>query len=260
MSVPEQEQHVAERPVKPTDDTAAATNGAGPKKIAVIMAHPDDPEFVCAGTIARWAAEGNQVAYVLLTSGDKGSHEPGMTPERLMAIREAEQRAACEVLGVQDVVFMRQPDGMLVADLALRRELVRVIRRLKPDIVITMDPTARWFGQEYINHPDHVAAGEATLAALFPAAGNPMYFPEVLAEGLEPHSVREVYLTANSQADVYVDISDHIETKIAAIRAHASQMGDWDVETEMRKWGREVAAHGNGVGEYAEGFKYFKFE
>ena len=232
------------------------------KRIAVIMAHPDDPEFVCAGTVATWAAAGHEITYVLVTSGDKGSDDPAMTPERLAEIREAEQRAACAILGVQDVIFLRYPDGMVVPDLGLRRDLARVIRRLKPDVVLCDDPTVRWADQSYINHPDHMAVAEATLAALFPAARARLYFPELLDEGLEPHKVTEVYVAGGREPDVWVDISGCIERKLAALRAHASQLGDWDPEEMIRTWARETAQRNpNGpAGGYAESFKYFKLE
>ena len=232
----------------------------GPKRVAVVIAHPDDAEFDCAGTVARWTAEGHEVVYVLLTSGDKGSSDPAMTPERLAATRETEQRDACAILGVHDVVFLRHPDGTLVPDLALRRDLVRVIRRLKPDVVICQDPTVRWVDQSYLNHPDHRAAGEATLDAVYPAARDRMTFPELLADGLEPHKVREVYLAGAKEPDVWIDITAHLETKLAALRAHVSQIGDWDFAPEIRDWARETAAKHEGAGDYAESFKYFKLD
>jgi LmbE family N-acetylglucosaminyl deacetylase len=126
----------------------------GPKKIAVIMAHPDDAEFICGGTVARWAEEGNDIVYVLLTSGDKGSDDPEMTPERLVATREAEQVAAATLLGAKDVLFLKQPDAYLEPNLELRKKLVRVIRQVKPDVVVCQDPTVRWADKSYINHPD----------------------------------------------------------------------------------------------------------
>ena len=232
----------------------------GPKRIAVICAHPDDAEFICGGTVARWVAEGHAVIYVLLTSGDKGSEDPAVTPEQLVATREAEQRAACAVLGVEDVIFLRYEDAMLVPDLAMRREMVRVIRRLRPDVVVCQDPTVRWVDQEYLNHPDHRAAGEATLDAIYPAARDRMTFPDLLAEGLEPHKVREVYLAGAKDPDVAIDITAHMETKLAALRAHASQVGGWDPEPMLREWAKETAGRFAGSGEYVEAFKYFKLD
>jgi LmbE family N-acetylglucosaminyl deacetylase len=246
--------------VRAAVEAAAEPEPAGPKRVAVIVAHPDDAEFICAGTVARWVAEGHEIAYVLLTSGDKGSDDPAVTGEQLVAVREAEQRAACEVLGVRDVVFLRYEDAMLVPDLAMRRDLVRVIRRLRPDVVVCQDPTVRWVEQSYLNHPDHRAAGEATLDAIYPAARDRLTFPELLAEGLEPHKVREVYLAGAKDPDVAVDITDHLETKLAALRAHASQLVGWDPESAVREWARDTAGRFEGSGEYVESFKYFKLD
>ena len=245
-------------------EAAASPPEAGPKRIAIVFAHPDDAEFICAGTVARWVAEGHHVTYVLLTNGDKGSSDPSVTPEQLVATRAAEQRAACKILGVRDVVFVGFSDAMLVADLDTRREVVRVIRRLKPDVVVCGDPTIRWVGQDYLNHPDHRAAGEVTLDAIYPAARDRMTFPELLAEGLEPHKVAEVYLSGAKEPDVWIDTTPYLDKKLAALRAHASQLGDWDPEEMVRQWARETAARNpnppEGAGEYAEAFKYFKLD
>ena len=236
----------------------------GPKRIVVIMAHPDDAEFVCSGTVARWVTEGHTLIYVLLTSGDKGSADPAVTPADLVAVREREQRAACAILGVAEVVFMHKEDAMLVPDLALRRDLVRVIRQLKPDVVVCSDPTVRWVDQEYLNHPDHRAAGEATLDAIYPAARDRMTFPELLAEGLEPHKVAEVYLAGAKEPDIWIDTTPYIDAKLAALRAHASQLGDWDPDEAIRTWAKDTADRNPtkpaDAGEYAESFKYFKLD
>ncbi|HEU0115689.1 MAG TPA: PIG-L deacetylase family protein [Thermomicrobiales bacterium] len=240
-------------------DAETTPEPAGPKRIAVIFAHPDDAEFICAGTVARWAAEGNHITYVLLTSGDKGSDDQAVTPAQLVATREAEQRAAADILGVADVVFLRYADAMLVPDLDLRRTLTRVIRQVRPDVVICQDPTVRYVGQEYLNHPDHRAAGEATLDAVYPAARDRLTFPELLAEGLEPHKVREVYLAGSENADVAIDITPYLDVKLAALRAHASQIG-WDPSEMVRKWAHEEATRFPGSGDYVEAFKYFKLD
>lgn len=242
------------------EDAQRHPDPPGPNRIAVIFAHPDDAEFICAGAVARWVAEGHHVTYVLLTSGDKGSEDPAVTPEALVATRTAEQRDACAVLGVQEVQFLGYADAMLVPDLAMRKELVRVIRTLRPDVVVCQDPTVRFVGQNYLNHPDHRAAGEATLDAVYPAARDRMTFPELLAEGLEPHKVREVYLAGANAPDVAIDITAYMETKLAALRCHKSQMGEWDPEPEIRKWAREDAERFPDHGEYAETFKYFKLD
>lgn len=212
-----------------------------PGRAMVIMAHPDDIEFACAGTVARWVRDGAGVCYVLCTSGDVGIDEAGMTRERAAEIREAEQRAAAEVVGVREVVFLREPDGMLVNTLELRRRLVREIRRFKPDVVITGDPTVVWAGPNYINHPDHRAASQAALDAVFPAAGQPNLFEDLAQEGITPHKVRKVYASAWSDADLYVNISDTIDLKIKALRAHKSQMKDWDPEPRVREWAANSA-------------------
>jgi len=235
-----------------------------PKRILLIQAHPDDAEFSCAGTVARWIKEGAEVHYCSLTSGDKGSDDPAMTGVELATMREREQRAACDVLGVASVTFLGYADAMLVPDLAMRRQLTRVIRRIKPDVLMCQDPTMRYSGQGYINHPDHIAAGEASLAAVFPSARDRLTFPELLQEGLEPHKVAEVYIFGTAVPDIWVDISDSLETKIAALKAHASQIGDWDPTEMMREWARETAKqHPNrpdDFGEYAESFKYVKLD
>lgn len=238
-------------------DPNGAKENEEPRTVAVIVAHPDDAEFMCAGTVATWTAAGREVSYVVITSGDKGSDDPTMTSEQLVETREAEQRAACEILGVNEVVFLRFPDAMLAPDLRLRRELTRVIRRLRPDAVMCQDPTMRWADSSYINHPDHRAAGDAALDAVFPAARDRLTFPELLGEGLEPHKVRFVYLMGTATPDYWVDISAGLETKLAALRAHASQIGDWNPEEMVRDWAKQTAQEHPGHGDYAEAFKRF---
>lgn len=228
------------------------------RRVMVIVAHPDDAEFSAAGTIARWAREGKEIVYVLCTSGDKGTSDRTLSPTQLAEIRRAEQRAACKVLGVKEVVFLGYEDGLLVSSLQLRRDLVRQIRRYRPDIVVCQDPTSRWFAQQYLNHPDHRAAGDAALDAVYPSARDPHVFPELLAEGLEPHKVREVYIISRENADTWIDISETIDLKIAALEQHASQIGDR--KAEVATWVREGAqraAEGRGM-QYAETFKYIR--
>jgi len=224
-----------------------------PQKAMVILAHPDDIEFSCAGTVARWVKDGAEVSYVLCTSGDVGIAKEGMTKAKAAKIREAEQRAAADVVGVKEVVFLREPDGMLENTLDLRRRLVREIRRFKPEVVITGDPTIVWARDDYINHPDHRAAAAAALDAVFPAAGQPNLFEELAQEGLSAHKVRKVYATSFGQGNTFVNISDTIDLKIEALRKHASQMGDWDPEPRIREWSAQVA-QGKELG-YAESFR-----
>ncbi len=223
-----------------------------PKKAMVIVAHPDDIEFGCAGTVARWVKEGAEVAYVICTSGDVGIDESGMTKGRAAEIREAEQIAAAGVVGVKEVIFLREPDGMLENSLALRKRLVREIRRFKPEVVISGDPTVVWVSNNYINHPDHRAAAAASLDAVFPAAGQPNLFEELAEEGLTPHKVRKVYVTFG-QGDTFVNISETIDLKIKALKKHASQMKEWDPEPMLREWAAE-SGRGKEM-EYAEGFR-----
>lgn len=226
-----------------------------PQKVMVIVAHPDDIEFSCAGTVARWIKEGAEVSYILCTSGDVGIAEAGMAKAKAAQIREAEQQAATQIVGVKEVVFLREPDGMLENTLALRKRLVREIRRFRPEVVITGDPTIVWARENYINHPDHRAAAGAAIDAVFPAAGQPNLFEEIeQEEGFKAHKVRKVYVTSFGQeADTYVDISSTIDLKLEALRQHVSQMGDWDPEPMMREWaaergkGKEMA--------YAEAFR-----
>jgi LmbE family N-acetylglucosaminyl deacetylase len=241
-------------------DTSTETNTkdiSTVKRALMIQAHPDDCEFSSSGTIAKWVSEGVEVHYCSITSGDKGSSDPTMTGPALAAIREREQRAAADVLGVKSVTFLGYSDATLVADLQLRRALTRVIRQIRPDMLMVMNPTFR-FSDRYINHPDHVAAGEASLAAVFPSARDRMTFPELLDEGLEPHKVRDVYVMTADKANTYFDISEYMDIKIAALKAHASQVKDWDPSDMIRDWARENAkshpARPEGFGEYAESF------
>jgi LmbE family N-acetylglucosaminyl deacetylase len=226
-------------------------------RVLVVMAHPDDAEFGAAGTIARWTREGKHVTYLILTDGNRGSSDPQMTAERLTQIRHAEQRAAATKLGVKDVYFLGYDDGSLQPTLDLRRQITRWIRRCKPDIIVTPDPTRRWRGQSYINHPDHRAAGDATLDAIMPGSDTRLMFPELLEEGLEPHQVKEIYLTGANEPDKWVDVSQTIDLKIQALREHKSQVGDW---AELEQTIRERAAETAKGQEFpmAEGFKYFK--
>jgi LmbE family N-acetylglucosaminyl deacetylase len=208
-----------------------------PESAMAIVAHPDDIEFSCVGTLARWANAGARISYVCCTSGDVGIDAPGMTRSRATEIREVEQREAARLAGAAEVIFLREPDGLLQATLDLRKRLVREIRRFRPEVVITGDPTIVWAGNDYINHPDHRAAATAALDATFPAAGQPNLFEELALEGLTAHKPRKVYVTTWSEnADVYVNIEETIEVKIAALRAHLSQMKDWDPEKSIREW------------------------
>src|SRR5207253_10955238 len=161
---------------------------------------------------------------------------PDMTPERLVKIREEEQRAACRVLGIDEVVFLGQPDGVLQPTIALRRDLTRVIRRHRPDAVVCGDPTVRFYGTRYMNHPDHRAAADVTLDAVFPSAETRFIFPELLAEGLEPHKVRAVFIHGSDRPDTFIDIADVLDVKLAALKQHKTQMGAWDPTEMITAW------------------------
>ncbi|MBK7781675.1 MAG: PIG-L family deacetylase [Ardenticatenia bacterium] len=224
----------------------------------VIVAHPDDIEFGSAGTVAAWVKGGAEVCYVLCTSGDVGIAEAGMTKAQAAAIREVEQTAAAAAVGVNDVVYLREPDGMLENSIDLRRKLVREIRRFRPEAVICMDPTVMWVGDGYINHPDHRAAGTAAVDAIFPAAGQPNLFEELAAEGLRAHKPRKVFVTSFRQGEVAVDITDTIDLKLSALRKHESQMKGWDPEPRVREW-NSMAAAGTGAA-YAERFRVVTLE
>lgn len=198
-----------------------------PQKILVVLAHPDDPEFFCGASLALWAAAGHKITYCLLTCGDKGSKDRSITPEALCALRQNEQRLAASTLGVKEVHFLGYPDGYLVPDLKLRREVTRVIRQERPDILVTCDPTTLYARGTSINHPDHRAAGQVTLDAVFPAARDHLYFPELLVEeGLEPHVVREVWISVTLEPNVTLDVTDFWERKIQALFEHKSQIGE----------------------------------
>jgi len=205
-------------------------NGAeGPRKALVIVAHPDDAEFLCGGTVARWCAEGWTVDYLLTTSGDMGSKDEAMTRKKLLAIREKEQRAAAQALGAHGCVFLRYPDGYVEDTVELRGKIVREIRRLKPDLVVTWDPFRRGF-----NHRDHRLTGQAALDAIYPLARNPLGYPEQLEEGLEIHRVNEVLLAGTDQPDYYVDVSNYLKQKMEALSKHVSQIGQAPPK-ELRK-------------------------
>ena len=220
----------------------------------VVMAHPDDAEWGCAGTVAKWCAEGWDVVYVLCTDGSKGSSDPDMTGEKLVKIREKEQREAGKVLGLQEVVFLGYPDSLLEPTLELRKDIAREIRRYKPDVVIVGDPSRDINSGYYMGHPDHLAAGEAAMSAVFPTARDRMTFPELLEEGLEPHSVREVWVAGGGESsDQFVDVEAYMDTAVKALKAHKSQV-DQEHAGEWFRQGRIETGKKVGMA-YAEGFK-----
>lgn len=207
-----------------------------PESAMVIVAHPDDAEFSVAGTIAAWTNAGCCVTYVICTDGNAGSHEPGMTRERLAEIRRGEQRAACQALGVRDVVFLGYDDGQLQPTLELRRDLVAAIRKYRPEVVLTGDPTRMFSGVRYINHPDHRAAATAAVDAVWPGSGMPLLWPELGA----PFRPKKVYISGHNEPTEWVDITDTIDQKISALRQHTSQLGDWDPTDRIKEWSAEA--------------------
>lgn len=227
-----------------------------PKIILGIAAHPDDLDFGAGGTMAKFTAEGAEVYYLVLTDGGSGSSDRAMTRERLRDMRRDEQRAAAKILGVKEVFFCDFPDGALENTRDVKREIARIIRKVKPDVVVTIDPTEVYSAQAgMINHPDHRAAGQAALDAVYPLARDHMSFPELLAEGLEPHAVRTALLIrfAHEQTNFAVDISEQMDQKMNAMAAHSSQFSDYP---KLDSW---VRGHASDMGKlyehmYAEAF------
>ena len=226
----------------------------GVRRSLVVVAHPDDAEFGCAGTVAGWTRQGHEVFYLVCTRGQKGSSDPLMTSERLAGIREQEQRAAARVLGVQEVAFLDYGDGEVENSLRLRGDIARAIRLYQPDTVITQDPTLLFVGDEFINHPDHRAVGLATIDAIYPTARDRLQFPDHLREGLAPHRVREIYMFGTEQANHWVDIGATLDLKIAALRQHESQVGAWDGIAERIRERARLAGESQGL-TYAEAFR-----
>ena len=224
-----------------------------PKRALFIYAHPDDVDFSAAGTAAKWARSGCHAVYVVITDGNAGSHEAGMTKEKLAGIRRAEQEAAAEVVGVRRCIFLGRQDGLLKPTLALRKRLVRIIRQLRPQAVVCGDPRRYFSGDTYINHPDHRAAANLALEAVFPAAEMNLLYPDLLEEGLRGHKVNYVYIATRDDPNCFVDVGETLALKIEALRRHESQMGDWDPEPYVRE---RHAALGERAGcEYAESFR-----
>jgi LmbE family N-acetylglucosaminyl deacetylase len=223
-----------------------------PERVLVIVAHPDDVEFGAAGSIARWTDQGAQVTYCMVTDGAAGTNDPDADLAELARTRQAEECEAAEAVGVHDVRFLGHADGTLQPTMELRRELTRLIREVKPDRVVVQDPTTTFVEDRYINHPDHRAAGEAAVYAVFPSAETRPIFPELLKEGYEPHHVKELYMMLTLQPDTYVDVSASMDRKMKSLMSHRSQIRPED-EKMVREWGAET---GKQVGcQYAEGFR-----
>jgi LmbE family N-acetylglucosaminyl deacetylase len=206
-----------------------------PDRVLVVAAHPDDIEFGAGATVARWTAEGAAVRYLIATRGEKGSDDPDADIAAVAARREAEQRAAATEIGVEGVDFLDEPDGQVQATLALRERITYAVRSFRPEAVMTHDPTVLFVNNEWVNHPDHRAVGEATVDAVFPTARDPLNFREHLDAGVGPWKVAELYLWSTNEANQIVDIGDTLERKIAALGHHASQFRSFD---EIARWVR----------------------
>ncbi len=224
-----------------------------PQSVLVIVAHPDDIDFGVAGSVAKWTAQGATVTYCIVTDGSSGSNDPHIDLAALIQTRQEEQTRAGAVVGVQDIRWLGYKDGTLTPSIGLRRDLTRLMREIKPERVVTFDPTTMIpAGRHYINHPDHRATGEAALYAVFPSAESRPIFPELLAEGYEPHKVKDLYMVLSDDANTYVDISDYIAAKSAALACHASQLDDKVVQM-VKRWNAQTGEH---VGvPYAETFR-----
>lgn len=230
----------------PAQASAPAHHAWRPARFMVIAAHPDDAEFGPAATAARWIDEGSQGWLVCCTSGDQGGEDADADPLVLAALREAEQRAAASIVGYAGVTFLHQPDGALANELALRELLVREIRTFRPDAVLATDPETLFYRDGGINHTDHRASGMAAVDAVYPAARNPMAFPNLARGGLAPHKVRRLYLFWSERSNVYVDVSGTLERKISALGAHASQIKDpAKLSERIRAW---AAEEGSAIG------------
>lgn len=238
----------------------------------VIGAHPDDDDFGAAATSALWVKQGKKVVWVVMTDGTEGSEVPSFIDTELMRIREQEQRMACEVLGVQAVEFLRFPDGHLTNNEAARKAIVRLIRQYRPRVIITHDPSEHIFAPDpdekpddtaYLNHPDHRATGTIVLDAIFPYVGNPRSYRELLAEGLQPYKVHELYLFFSGKINTYVDVTETIDLKGKALLCHATQFSpDANMVERIRERAADVAKEAKekkGLDmQYAESFRRIK--
>lgn len=225
-------------------------------RILMVMAHPDDVDFGSAGSVAAWTDAGVEVAYCIVTDGEAGGSDRTLSRSDMAAVRRDEQRAAAKVVGVSDLTFLGHPDGCLAPTMELRRDISRVIRRFRPDRVVTQSPDRNW-ARIYASHPDHLAAGEAAACAVYPDARNPFAHPELLDEGLEPHTVPELWLMASDRADTAVDVTEQFGRKLAALQSHQSQLSpESDVEELLRSWmGATAQTAGLGSGRLAEAFQ-----
>ncbi len=226
------------------------------ERILVVAAHPDDIDFGASGTVASWTSEGIDVSYCILTDGDAGGSDRDVSRADMARLRREEQTAAAGCVGVTDLTFLGHPDGRLESTLEVRRDIARVIRRVRPQRVLIPSPERNW-QRIFASHPDHLAAGVAAIAAVYPDARNPFAHPELLEEGLEPHTVEEVWMMAFPTPDTWVDVTEQFDRKVRALRCHRSQVGGWeDLPDAMRQWGTAIARQGGlPEGRVAEAFR-----
>jgi len=233
-----------------------APNEDVPPRILIVTAHPDDVDFGAGGSVAVWTEAGAHVTYCVVTDGDAGGFDPAVPRSEIAGIRRAEQTAAAAALGVSDLIFLGYPDGRLESTLDLRRDLARVIRQVRPERVVCPSPERMW-DRLFASHPDHLAAGEAALCAVYPDARNPFTFPELMQAGLDAHVVKEVWMMASPRAATYVDVTVTFAKKLAALRAHVSQETDREGKLEERLLGwltHNACQAGWPEGQLAEGF------
>lgn len=227
-------------------------------KVLVFFAHPDDGEFMAGGSMVRWAAEGKEIVLCVVTNGSHGSNDPSVTREALIAERMNEQREAAKITGISDVVFLGYEDCYVEDSHDLRRDIIREIRRFKPDVVVGPDPTMYFFANRYVNHPDHRKVGEAMCAAINPGSPTvPLYREELFDKGFLPHEAKLLLLGFTPNPDYFVDITDHIETKIKAVAIHNSQIPGFgeDLGARIREIAKAMASSSEEEFEYAEAFR-----
>jgi len=226
------------------------------KRVLVVMAHPDDCDFGAGGTIAQWSAKGIQVSYCIITNGDQGGEESGIPIEKMAQVRQKEQRDAGAELGVSDITYLNYRDGWLMPSIELRKEIVKAIRIAKPDRMVVQSPERNW-ERIFASHPDHLAAGETAIQAVYPDARNPYAFTDLKEAGFEPWRVREVWMTGSPTPNHFVDITDTFNKKMAALHAHVSQTAhNKELEKMVREWGeRNAQAQGLAAGSVVEVFK-----
>lgn len=226
------------------------------KRVLVVMAHPDDCDFGAGGTIAQWSSKGIQVSYCIITNGDQGGEESGIPLEEMAQVRQKEQRDAGAELGVSDITYLNYRDGWLMPSIELRKEIVKAIRIAKPDRMVVQSPERNW-ERIFASHPDHLAAGETAIQAVYPDARNPYAFTDLKEAGFEPWRVREVWMTGSPTPNHFVDITDTFNKKMAALHAHVSQTAhNKELEKMVREWGeRNAQAQGLAAGRVVEVFK-----